>query len=246
MVLILAHVFQTAVRMTRTEILMMRAHANSHTTGVSTHLVGATSHVVGHWYLALVSAGLLIEVLHLAVVRGVVVLAVVVMRWWVMSVGLPVERVVGIVLVGQGRIARRSDGRWWSCDHTAGVASQRSEVSVNARVGWDLRRFFLDGRRDWCWRRRDVCGRRHVVDSTGWQRRWLTWFSFRRGCRRPRWLVLLLLELLAAFGSAVFEPHLKQKTIYNLQKSTIRWFAKLTRHIKYPMTVGPHYSTSQR
>lgn len=228
LVLILSHVFQTAIWMTRTEILMVRGHSNCHTAGISTHLVGASSHVVGHWYLGLVSAGLLIEVLHLAVVRRVVVLAVVVMWRWVVPIRLPVERVIGIVLVRQGWIARRSYGRRRSCDDAAGIASQWCEVTIHARVWRDLGRFFLDGWRHWCWRCGNVCGRRHVVvGRTGRQRRWLAGFSLCWGCRRPGWFVLLLLELLSAFGSAVFEPHLKQKTIYNLQIYVTHFFSVL-------------------
>lgn len=81
MVFILSHVFQTAVRMSRAEILMVRTHTDSHASRIAAHLVGiSATHVVGHLHLALMSGVLLIEILHLTVVRGVVVLTVVVMR----------------------------------------------------------------------------------------------------------------------------------------------------------------------
>lgn len=89
----LVHVIQGAVRMPWSEILMVGAHAHR---GVASHLIAA-AHVVPHLHLGL--SALLIEVFHLVVVRWIVVLAVVMVRRRVVPVCVPVERIVGLVLV---------------------------------------------------------------------------------------------------------------------------------------------------
>lgn len=130
---------------------MVRAH---HPAGIPAHLV-SPAHGVGHLHLALVRRGLLVEVFHLAVVRGVVVLAVVVMRRGVVSIGLPVEPVVGVVLVAQRRVAGGCYRGRWGGDDAAGVAAQRRQVSVHA-VRRDLERLLLDRRRHGRGRRGDA------------------------------------------------------------------------------------------
>lgn len=98
----LVHVVQTAIGMSRAEILMVRAR-HRHTC-VPRHLI-TTAHVITHLHLIL-SARLLVEVLHLAVVRRIVILTVIVRRR-IVTVCVPIEGVVRIVLVGERRIRRR-------------------------------------------------------------------------------------------------------------------------------------------
>lgn len=140
LVLVLAHVLQTAVRVSGTKVLMVRAHAHRHTAGIAGHLVrGATHGIGGHLYLALMPGRLLVKVLHLTVVRWIVVLAVVVVRRRVMTVGLPVEGIVRVVLITQWWIARRSYRRGGCCYHTARIATERCHVSIYTRVRRYLR-----------------------------------------------------------------------------------------------------------
>lgn len=118
--------------------------AGGHAHGVvAAHLVRA-AHVA---HLHLVLAVLLVEVVHLAVVRGVVVLAVImVWRRVVAVVGVPVcEGVVRLVLVTQRRVTRRRHRGRRCRHHAARVAAQRRQVAVGPVHGLvHLGGFFLD------------------------------------------------------------------------------------------------------
>lgn len=113
----LVHIVQRTIWMSRTKVLMVtRRHC------ISTHLVTSTD-VVTHLHLTL--AALLIKILHLTIICGIIILAVVMMRRGIVTVGMPIEGVVGcIVLIGKGRITGRRDGRGWRRNHAAGVAAQ--------------------------------------------------------------------------------------------------------------------------
>lgn len=103
--------------MPRTKVLMVTRHTH---TRISSHLVASTD-VVAHLHLPLPS--LLVEVFHLTVVGRIVVLAVIMMRRRIVTVGVPVERIVGFVLVSERRIAGRCDRRRRCRDDAAGVAA---------------------------------------------------------------------------------------------------------------------------
>lgn len=69
-----------------------------HSAWISSHLICST-HRVAHLDLSLMGPGLLIEVLHLTIVRWIIILTIIVVGRRVVSVGVPVEGVVGVVLV---------------------------------------------------------------------------------------------------------------------------------------------------
>lgn len=194
--------------MSRTaEVLVVPRHTH---TRVPPHLVTSTD-VVTHLHLPL--PALLVEILHLTVVGRVVVLAVVVMRRGIVAVGMPVEGVVALVLVGQRRIAGRRDRRRRRRYDAAGVAAEGRKVAVDLVVWhlWGLLLDIDDGRRDR--RRRRNVGRRDHVRGVHDRRRFAG-FCFRWGRGgASSGFVLLLLELLSAFRSSVFEPHLQQKSV---------------------------------
>lgn len=113
--------------MSGAEVLVVGVHGHP---VVAAHLVTAV-HVVPHLHLRL--SRLLIEVLHLTIIGRIIVLAVIVRRT-VVPVGMPVEGVVGLVLVGQRIAGRGSVRRRRRCDDAAGVAAQGSEVPVGLIV----------------------------------------------------------------------------------------------------------------
>lgn len=108
-----------------------RRHAHAR---VTRHLVRPVRvHVVGYLDLVL---GALVEVVHLGVVRGVVVVVVrvvgVVGRG-VVPVPVPVEAVVaGLVLVREAVPAAGGDWGAWRGDHAGVVAAQRGQVAVRS------------------------------------------------------------------------------------------------------------------
>lgn len=69
---------------------------------------------------------------------------IVVVRRRVVTVRMPVEGIVRIMLVGKRRVAGWRDRRRWGGDHAAGVAAQRSEISIGAIRICHLRRFLFD------------------------------------------------------------------------------------------------------
>lgn len=149
LVLILSHIIQTTIRVSGTKVLMMRRH---HPTWITGHLVSST-HWVCHLDLALMSGRLLVEVFHLGVVRGVIILTVVVVRRRVMTIGIPMERIIPFMLITQRRITRWSNRRTWRRYHTTRITPKWSQVTVYPVWSY-LWAFFLDRWRHarWgCW-----------------------------------------------------------------------------------------------
>lgn len=88
----------------------------------------SSTHVVPHLHLVLII--LLIEIFHLTVVSGVVVLSIIMMWGRIVPICMPIEGVIPLVLVSNRGITARCYRRRRSGYNTRRIASQRSEVTV--------------------------------------------------------------------------------------------------------------------
>lgn len=131
--------------MSRAEILMWRCrYCHSR---IRTHLISAT-HVVAHLHLGI----LLTKVVHLTVIRRVVILTIIMVWRRIMTVRMPIKRVVAVVGVAHRRVTTWCYWRWWSCNDARGVAPQRCQIAIVFVGVRHLRWLFFDVD-DW-WRHR--------------------------------------------------------------------------------------------